>query len=225
MIKILLALILFAVTAAIAFSGHKPAGIHSTVIISNENFSFGAIHGTGFFVKDDVIVTARHVIEALEDKSEDIKVYTSSGEIIYVEDFEVMPNHDVGVLKLKKPPVERSTGNFSISCEDIVRGQTLVTLGNPLHVRWGSVRIHVVGGYWAGNLDSKNLRDTVLIQGPLAPGISGSPVVFKEGSVVGLSNTLMPIANMGRFYIPSGIGTIVHFKPICKELHDLIEGI
>lgn len=201
--------------------------VDSTVIIADSDFSPWSKHATGFFVEDDVIITAKHVYEDLDGKN--LKVKTRNGEIIRARDIVALPYHDIAIIKLKKKPHEKTWGNFNIGCKRAGAGTTLLAFGNPLFMRWGVFKLSVVGGNWVSHNQlnfPEHLNDTILVQGPINQGISGGPVTMETNTfdAIGVANALMAGgATFQNNPVISGIATYVSFEKVCPYLKNAVK--
>lgn len=158
--------------------------------------------GSGFIVsKDGIIVTNSHVIGAAH-KCE-IKV----GDKVFPETFLIknLPDIDMAILKIDAEGLSPLVIGDS---DDLISGQFIVALGNPLGLEQ-SVSSGIISAI-------RSSRDLKLIQltAPVSPGSSGGPVLNEFGEVVG-------IATIASFFMAQNVNFAVPInylkKIIAKE--------
>lgn len=132
--------------------------------------------GTGFNIKEQgLIVTNNHILAETKDVSIGFFPATWHG----VKGSKKYPEIDLAIIHLESkdlPTLELETKNQPII------GDEVTIIGNPL----GFFRI-VSKGQFAGytNLEGWDLP-VLTIKGPIYKGSSGSPVINKDGKVVGV---------------------------------------
>ncbi|PIP21193.1 MAG: hypothetical protein COX40_00830 [Candidatus Omnitrophica bacterium CG23_combo_of_CG06-09_8_20_14_all_40_11] len=131
--------------------------------------------GSGFIVsKDGIIVTNSHVVASAYQA--EVKI----GEKIFKETYLVknLPDFDIAILKINAENLSPlAIGDF----DDMVSGQFVVALGNPLGFEQ-SVSSGIISAI-------RSARDMKLIQMtvPVSPGSSGGPVLNEYGEVIGIA--------------------------------------
>ena len=146
---------------------------------------YGNQYGTGWFVNQQYIVTAAHVVNFQSN----VKVtlikgdYSGVGYVIYSDS-----TTDVAIIRVEKPPAEVYI--FSLSVKDPEKGQTIFVLGYPyeLYKLQGdlakmSLNPRVSMGVAAWVDTEKKLFE---ISASVDSGNSGGPITDSFGNVIGL---------------------------------------
>ncbi len=153
------------------------------------------LHGSGFFVSENLIATNRHVVES--DKFDfKVKVTRADGTLVVAEVVEkiVYPKSDFALLRIKEPigtPVE--LGDSST----LKPGRKVFALGNSMGMFDESPRL--TDGIISSNpIQQIEVRDSLPLEGVFAttaailPGNSGGPLFEeKTGKVVGINTAGM----------------------------------
>lgn len=131
--------------------------------------------GSGFIVsKDGIIVTNSHVIGAAH------KCEVKAGDKVFPETFLIknLPDIDMAILKID---AEGFSPLVIGDSDDLISGQFIVALGNPLGLEQ-SVSSGIISAI-------RSSRDLKLLQltAPVSPGSSGGPVFNEFGEVVGIT--------------------------------------
>ena len=135
----------------------------------------GSASGTGFFIRNDLIVTCAHVIE---DAAQIQFIFPNNPKIYFARVLLILNDLDVAILK----PIDYNNDKFlEIADQEILKN---VNIGDKVYA----------AGYPAGidNLSttdgSFNAREGIFfqIQAPINPGNSGGPL-FKDGKVIGIN--------------------------------------
>ena len=148
--------------------------------------------GSGFFVRDNLIVTNYHVIEGAARGTAKLvgkfTIYTIEG--VTATD----KTNDLALLKVTAPGIKPLLlGNST----DVKIGETVYVAGNPKGLE---------GTFSNGIISSrrdKNTKERLQMTAPISPGSSGGPVLNSKGEVIGVSfMTLVGGQNLN-FAIPS----------------------
>lgn len=136
----------------------------------------GTTTGTGFFISPDgQLVTSYHVV----DGASEIAIQTLSGAFFTGETVLAYDEvHDIALLKVTASQIQCLRLADS---NDIVQGTSVAVFGNPLGLD-GTLTDGIISAVREDAGD----RSIVQITAPISPGSSGSPVVSKNGLVVGL---------------------------------------
>tara|TARA_B110000971_G_scaffold221847_1_gene270990 strand:- start:2330 stop:3712 length:1383 start_codon:yes stop_codon:yes gene_type:complete len=160
-----------------------------------------SVIGSGFFIKDNYIITCSHCI----DNARDIYIEVSDeGEQRYkVELVGLCPYLDIAVLKSTE---YKSKEYFKLGNSDkITVGNNVVAIGFPL----GQTSIKITSGIISGRQDGNIQTDT-----PVNPGNSGGPLIYNNKVVGIVSSGIKNSSNVG-FAIP-----INKYDVIKTELYD-----
>lgn len=160
--------------------------------------------GTGFAVRENLIVTNKHVVN---DRSASYTVVDIDGERFEITQLYRDPLNDLAILKVEN-------ANFSqlgFSDSDQVKvGQTVIAIGNALGRFSNTVTKGVISGKGRGITASSNLgqfqqelEDVLQTDAALNPGNSGGPLLDLSGQVIGVNVAVgLGTENIG-FAIPS----------------------
>jgi len=164
--------------------------------------------GTGFFIKDDLILTCAHVIDAAKNIYIEIPNYLGNKKI-YCDIVGIVPDFDIGLLRTK---------NY--------KSKFIVTMANSDTLKLGDEVIAV--GYPISNIsknEKNNLKFTkgiisgqqkgfIQVDSAINPGNSGGPLFYKK-KVIGVNS--MKLVNLGLDNIGYSV-PINNFKIVQKEL-------
>lgn len=168
------------------------------VYVESEN---GQSQGSGFFIKDGVIVTNYHVI----DGGRSAKILLSDG--TYVDVAGVIfsdPNVDIAVLKLvKEIGIDPVTIGQALDSD---KGSIAVAIGSPLGL-FNTVSTGIISNFWQS--EGVNL---IQISIPITHGNSGGALFNESGKLIGITTSGMGEANLN-FAISSS-----HIIPIYEEI-------
>jgi serine protease Do len=164
--------------------------------------------GTGFIVDPNgILITNQHVVS---DTTASYTVVTMDGQEFDVVEIIRDSSNDIAVLKIDAtnlPVLE--LGNS----DEIMVGQTVIAIGNPLGRFAGSVTTGVVSGVnrsvttsagWFGNT-TKVYENVIQTDAAVNPGNSGGPLINTEGKVIGVNFATSSNAENISFAIPVNI--------------------
>ncbi|HWP97847.1 MAG TPA: serine protease [Syntrophomonadaceae bacterium] len=151
-----------------------PAIVKVEAVQVNDILSPTRQQGTGFNIQPTgLVVTNQHVVE----KAREVKISFADGSSFISQNIKAIPGLDLALVQFQGsnlPCLEVNTEKFPD------RGAVLTIIGNPS----GYLRIPVAGPL----LDYVKITGSqsliMLIQAPIAPGSSGSPVLNTKGQVV-----------------------------------------
>ncbi len=133
-------------------------------------------YGTGFMVAPDIMVTCYHVVKGAGAK---ISLREASGVtadyIIHNEEA------DIAVFRLS-----RKLENYLRFTESVNVGSTIFVIGTPL----GALERSITSGIVSQKYKVEGLPQ-LQITAPISPGSSGSPVLNKDGKVVGMAQATL----------------------------------
>ena len=140
----------------------------------NKNESSYESIGTGFFISENIILTASHVVE------ESIRVDVSiplMGKKKYLTDvMSINPYFDFALLKIKKYKSKKylELGNS----KQIKSGDSVLALGYPLAQDKLKLTSGIISGIHKGEIQT---------DAPINPGNSGGPLLNKQNKVIGIN--------------------------------------
>ena len=182
------------------FSEYKNAVVQVR-IIDKVSQSKSAI-GSGFFISSDgYIVSNFHVVSEWVYKPDRYQIKyllnnKQEGELTLVG-IDVV--HDLALLKTDLKPET----HFNFSGRKLIQGEHLYSFGNP-----HDIGLSIVEGTYNGYIE-KSLYKKIHYTGSVNPGMSGGPVVDRNGSVAGVN--------------VSGAGNQLSFLVPKEYVQDLVE--
>lgn len=137
----------------------------------------GESSGTGFNIAaDGRVITNLHVVE----NASLITVQFDDGKTFHLKDYETVEGMDLALLRLsseeKLPFLKLAASNR----QSVQAGQVVTIIGNPQ----GYERIPQRGPVASNSWYSTNMSEYYLIDIPIHPGNSGSPVIDAAGRVI-----------------------------------------
>lgn len=135
------------------------------------------LQGSGFFIAADRIVTNMHVIR----DAGLVRIRTFDGRTITALNVvAVNVREDLALLQMEEPTADATILQLADSAP--VEGEPILVMGNPRGSQWKLTRGQV-GPVW----QFKGTGDRIQITASILPGSSGSPIVNKDGHVVGIA--------------------------------------
>ena len=166
-------------------------------------------HGSGFYIGNNLIITAAHVVAEAKDGK--VTVKTEGGNILKGEVLWSSKARDVSLIRV--------SGTFGLtpavlSCSTPKIGDAIHARGNPLSFEFLSM--------WGRVAGTKREMGPWLVGVPtdmtILPGMSGGPVFGADGRVVGIAvGVIMAPAGFGSMSI-TGATLIVPGSTICPLL-------
>lgn len=144
----------------------------------------GAAAGTGFVIKEGILVTAAHVVDQhCKDSATQLPVK------VYYVDWD----NDFALVAMNTGPV---TDVMDYSCDGYIMGERYSAIGYAGGTRLRETRLVAKGTY---TKDSDNMRISPTevtpsvhlanLEGNIYHGMSGGPVIDEAGVVVGINST------------------------------------
>lgn len=155
--------------------------IDSVVHITNETQGW---QGSGVAVTEDVIMTARHVVEG----GTDFTITTNDGRMFFAKIAISSKKYDLGFIKLDKWKHESSLtpAEFS-SIKDCKLGQSVYVIGSQFGIDlFNSVTLGIISATQRNIDELWGWQVTFQIDAAANPGSSGGPVFNMRGEVMGL---------------------------------------
>jgi len=157
--------------------------------------------GTGFFIKDNYIITCSHCVEKARNVY--IEVASEGKRKYKVELIGLCPYFDIAILKSTE---YKSKEYFELDDSDkALSGTEVIAIGFPL----GQNNIKITRGIISGRQDGDIQTDT-----PVNPGNSGGPLLYNN-KVVGIIKSIIKKSNNVGYAIP-----INKYNIIKKELYN-----
>lgn len=131
--------------------------------------------GTGVFIRDNLILTAGHVV----DNAKVIKVQWSDGTIRLAYNWYEETEADLGIIKIRTPQKERKA-----KFDDAKVGEEVWAIGNPFAVfpvmSKGIVSAINMSDDYAGQ------KNMIITDAAINPGNSGCPLFNKSDEILGI---------------------------------------
>jgi S1-C subfamily serine protease len=185
-----------------------------TVLITNQIDATTGGSGTGFILKDNMIVTNDHVIAGKNNKIMVVSPMTSKqyeAEVVHTD-----PISDIAMIRLKDWELferEQSPVNLTLGDSDkMTEGSKVVIIGHPWGLTWTVSEGILAAKHRRAGPNPKYMDQ---VDAKLFQGNSGGPVFNEKGQVVCVSN--MMLSREGGSYgfcIPSNL--------VSKIIHDFV---
>ena len=168
------------------------------------------IKGTGFLISSDgYIVTNRHVVSVVDEKSGEFRVILNSGKQYYAQLIAKDAFNDIAILK-----VSGAEGIEPLSLGDSSKlevGQEVIAIGNPLGDLSGTVTKGIIsalgrnvqvnqGDFFNSRLE--NFEGVIQTDAAINPGNSGGPLIDMNGRVIGINFATVNGAENLSFALP-----------------------
>lgn len=173
-------------------------------------------HGSGVLIGTRTILTAGHVVRGSEgDATVTFQDGTKAkGRVVWMgwSDKET----DMAAVRLDADAPFHAA---EVECARPSEGARLFAIGNPLAGRAVSSELRVASERPWGSF----LKASMVVQGDLAPGMSGGPVFDLAGRVVGLAQAVF-LAPMGMSASFTGFNAVFPLSSICDALPTVARG-
>ena len=163
-------------------------------------------HGSGFFINDNLVVTAAHVVNG---KSKRLDLRMSDGSLRKATVLWTADTSDIALLAADGTDVAPAT----IACEAPKVGDEITMVGNPLSLE----KITAFGRIAGDELKIGHWDSVMVVSGPVIPGQSGGAAYNSKGEVVGVTVGL-PMWPAGFVALPTGYGFLVAGPKLCQLL-------
>ena len=168
-----------------------------------ESYSEGTLRykslGSGVILdKNGLIVTNAHVVQ----KASDIYVVLNDGTILQAKVIRVSQSDDLAIIKTDLPYLVKEVKFADI--KDIMVGETVIAIGNPLGLE-NSVTVGVVSGKdraFSNVMCEYVCSGLVQTDASINPGNSGGALLNLDGELVGVSVAVVQNAQNIGFAIP-----------------------
>lgn len=152
--------------------------VRSGVAKINVTLCDGGGVGTGFLVRNDLIVTAAHVVTDQADISVSIGTEIVSAEVLGVDE-----PADLALLRISRP-VDGHVFTFVAEPPDL--GEEVAALGFPLDADLTFTAGRVSGLNRQQTIDTRTVTNLVQTDAAINPGNSGGPLLTLKGEVAGV---------------------------------------
>ena len=165
--------------------------------------------GSGSLLKDNTILTNRHVVAGEREVTVVFKPSDPSGsakndEVVQADVIKLDALRDLALVRPASIPSRRP---LDISTEDRIDvGTDVAAIGHPSAKTWtftkGIVSAFRPGYEWSGGPnDSKHVATVIQTQTPINPGNSGGPLLTEDGKIVGVNSFVTPGAENLNFAV------------------------
>ncbi|MFW5720219.1 MAG: trypsin-like peptidase domain-containing protein [Candidatus Dojkabacteria bacterium] len=166
--------------------------------------------GTGFFISEDgLLITNEHVI--CNAQASNLTIVTSQNKSYDVISFASDPVQDIAILKVDTNGEKMNALKFANTNSEIVPGQEVIAIGNPLGVNPGSVTRGIISGKGrnvkaqgscGSEVTTKEYEGLLQTDAAINGGNSGGPLINYQGEVVGVNTATTVGANNVSYAIP-----------------------
>lgn len=182
-----------------------------STLFSDESAEVQNGTGTGFFVSENgLLITNQHVV-CDSTSASNISIVTSQNKTYEVESFAADPTQDIAILKVKTNGEKVPFLKFANTSSQLLVGQDVLAIGNPLGVNPGSVTRGIVSGLGrniqaqgqCGNRTTvKEYEGVIQTDAAINPGNSGGPLLNLKGEVIGVNSATSSNANNISYAVP-----------------------
>jgi len=190
-ITIIYALSFFIINANASVEVAKKIFPSTVLIVTEDNQGVILGYGSGFLVKENIVVTNHHVINGASNGyvkfiNED-EIYEIEGVLAHNE------NRDLAVLQIS---FSGKSNYISYATSPPEIGEEIFALGNPMGLE-GTFSDGIVSGI-------RNYEDATLFQitAPISPGNSGGPVVNSNSQLIGVATSYLTGGQNLNFAVP-----------------------
>lgn len=159
--------------------------------------------GTGVVIGDGLILTAKHLVTPLHRDGAFACVTLKDGTVGNVVRWAADPNSDIAVLRVdvNTPCVAE------LADREYQRpGDQVWVIGNPFGIQWT-----VSAGIVSRTYDFDEEHGSFMVDAPLNPGNSGSPIFDRSGRVIGVATAIIPGNDLGFVVGVGRINEVIEF--------------
>lgn len=131
--------------------------------------------GTGVFIKDDLILTAGHIV----DRASEVYIVCSDETEYDANDWYLETEADLGLIEVKTPCIEKE-----MKFDSAALGETVWACGNP----FGVFPVLTKGIVSAVNMPDEYMgtKKMTITDCAVNPGNSGCPLMDEDGNILGI---------------------------------------
>lgn len=178
----------------------------SHLALSTLKVMVGEGHGSAVHLGNRYLATAAHVVKGQTE----VKVKASHGGESVADVLWTNAKHDIALIRARDLT---NVATSRLSCSNPEVGQSIIAIGNP-----GPLEFITAHGRVASNPKrGEQWADFYIVSMPVAPGMSGGPVIDASGRVVGIV-VGVAMMNIGWSGAPVGFGYIAPSSSICRML-------
>jgi serine protease Do len=143
--------------------------------------------GSGVLVREDVILTAAHVVA----NAEEIMVQFFDGESITAKTMRISRIADVALIQLDKPPADPHVAIIGNSDEERI-GDDIFVIGAPMGLPYSLSRGVISGKHAEHNLSNDGkMLEFFQTDAAINTGNSGGPMFNYDGEVIGIVSSIL----------------------------------
>jgi serine protease Do len=154
--------------------------------------------GSAFLVASDLAITNYHVVSqfVLEPSFYRLEYFTAANDhgSLQILGFDIAD--DLALVKIDRPQPEHFVFDPR-KLEDLIKGEQLYAMGNPLDIGFA-----IVEGTYNG-LVERSYTPHIHFSGAVNPGMSGGPAVTSNGDVVGINVATRLDGELVSFLVPA----------------------
>lgn len=166
---------------------------------------------TGIFIKDDLVLTAGHVV----DSASKICLIWSDGTECDANDWYFETEADLGLIYVKTPEEEKE-----LCFDDAKLGETVWAYGNPFGV-FPVLTKGVISAVNASD-DYTHQKDMIITDVAVNPGNSGCPLMDEDGHILGICSWGYNNSQGMSYFVRAEICELVLLKyEVIKRLEEI----
>jgi len=152
--------------------------------------------GTGFFIKENLIATAHHVVDGVDE----VEIYFKGNKNSYPATVvKRLEDADIAILEITTPVKAKP---LKMSMRRPLTGSKVYVIGHPNGLKW-SISQGIISNVNRDSIQNE-LGDFIQIDAPVNGGNSGGPVFNMRGEVIGVVSY--------KYRNSDGLGVIVPIK-------------
>lgn len=158
---------------------------------------------TGFFIRQDHLITTRHVIA----EAGNVAIVMKGGKRIVVK--RILAEDIEGDLVMLEVILDHKVDGLPIATASPREGEDIFVIGSPL-----GFELTTSEGILSGRSRLSNSIEMLMIDAAISRGSSGSPVINMKGEVIGIAAAKIPEGESLNFAIPASRLDHLEFNPM-----------